>query len=313
MDEIPVGDLEPRPSHRKFVHGFEILPDGSIIFTFDGSISLQRFNACGERQWSTPGDFHHAVTLDDIGETIWTFEGNLTDSAFAQVDVDDGAVLRRIPILDVVAANPKTDVLEIRKLHGNDSNANSRNTEGKWQEDPFHFNDVDPLPAALVESFPGFEAGDLLVSARSLNLVFVLDPDTLEIKWWRSGAVQRQHDPDWLPSGEILVFNNRMSRDYSEILTINPATMEVNTLLDGRDLDFYTRIRGKSQLIDSGNLLVTSPQQGRAFEVTDAGETALEFINIKSDSDDTSYVISEIRWLPLDFFKEDTWTCAQQN
>lgn len=308
LNEIPVGDLKPLPPHRVFVHGFEILADGSVIFAFDEGVSLQKFDACGRRDWITAGLYHHAVTLDDSAETVWTLEDRGPKAGFAQVRVQDGALLRRIPVTDVIAANQMTDVLKIRH-NSDDLNPYA----DRWLTSPFHFNDIDPLPAALAERFAGFEAGDLLISARSLNLVFVMDPDTRKIKWWRSGVTRRQHDPDWLPNGQILVFNNRMDRDFSEILAIDPVTMDTTTLLDGRDLDFYSRIRGKVQSTDSGDLVITSPQQGRAFELTAAGEVALEFINTKADTDDTSYVVSELKWLPLDYFDGDGWECTLQN
>lgn len=310
LDEIPVGGREPRPKYRKFVHGVEILQDGSVIFTFDGSISLQKFNACGEREWAIPGKYHHAVTLDDTGDTVWTFSGA---STLAQVAVADGSVVRQISMDAVIAANPMMDILEIRRIHSEDIGVNSRNTTGHWLQDRFHFNDVDPLPAAIADRFESFSAGDLLVSARSLNLIFVLDPETLKIKWWRVGAVQRQHDPDWLASGEIMVLNNRMSRDFSEVVTIDPGTFDKTVILDGRNYEFYTRIRGKHQLLDDETLVVTSPQQGRAFEINRDGEVVLEVVNIKPGTGDTNYVISELKWLPRDYFNMETLACQTQN
>ncbi|MEM8842470.1 MAG: arylsulfotransferase family protein, partial [Pseudomonadota bacterium] len=252
VDEVPVGEFEPRPKFRKFVHGTELLRDGSLVFTFDGSVSLQRFDACGGRVWAIPGRYHHAVTADDTGTTVWTFVGN---DKISQVKVSDGSVLREISTDDIIRANPMIDILEIRRDHLNDLGENTKFSPGKWMADPFHFNDVDPLPTDIADRFDRFEAGDLLVSARSLNLVFVLDPDTFEIKWWRSGAVQRQHDPDWLPNGNIMVFNNRMSRDFSEIVQIDPSSMERQVVVDGRELDFYSRIRGKQQSLPDGSLV----------------------------------------------------------
>lgn len=306
LDEIPVGGLEPRAKYRKFVHGAEILRDGSVIFTFDGSISLQKFNACGEREWAIPGPYHHAVTLDESNDTVWTLADEQT---LAQIAVVDGTVVRRITMDQVITANPKTDILEIRRQHSNDLGVNSRNTAGTWLPDPFHLNDVEPLPADFADRFNQFSAGDLLVSARSLNLIFVLDQETLEIEWWRIGAVQRQHDPDWLANGEIMILNNRMSRDYSEIVTINPETFESGVFLDGRDHAFYTRIRGKKQLLDDGTLVVTSPQQGRAFEVDPDGERVFEIVNTKPGTEDTNYVISELKWFPRNYFAMEAWEC----
>ena len=306
LDEVAVGDLEPQSKLGKLVHGMEVLRDGSIIFTFDNSISLQKFDVCGAREWATAGDFHHSVALDDTSETVWTFNDQ---STIAQVSVDDGSILREISIDDVIAKNPGIDILEIRRIHFNDNHINSRETTGFWLEDPFHFNDVDPLPAAIASQFDGFEAGDLLLSSRSLNLVFVLDPDTLEVKWWRMGTVQRQHDPDWLPSGEILIFNNRMSRDYSEIITIDPNTFEKEIIVDGSAHEFYTRVRGKHQMLDDGTVVVTSAQQGRAFEVNADGDVVFEVANVKLGAENTAYVISELRWLPRDFFDAEDWQC----
>lgn len=201
LSETAMDAMEPQPPHRKFVHGVEILPDGSLIFTFDGSVSLQRIDACGKRQWATGGNFHHSVTLDDRAATVWVLGPH---DRISRIATADGSVLQEISMDEVIDRNLEIDILEIRRQHSDDPGRNSRNTEGEWMDDPFHLNDVDPLPTAVAGQFEEFQSGDLLISARSLNLVFVLDPDTLRIKWWRVGAVQRQHDPDWLADGGYL-------------------------------------------------------------------------------------------------------------
>ena len=303
LDEIQLGDTEPQAAGRKLVHGIDILPDGSILFVFDGGASIQRFDACGKRIWATAGDFNHTVNLDDAGAFAWTVRGG---EKVVKVAVADGSVAREITMQQVIDANPGIDILELRREHSNDLGANSRNTQGKWGFDAFHLNDAQPLPATMAAAFPQFAPGDLLISARSLNLIFVIDPDTLKVKWWRMGVTQRQHDPDWLPSGRIMAFDNRMSRDYSEIVTIDPMTMAADVIYDGRADGFYSRIRGKVQRLDGGTLVITSPQQGEAFEVAPDGSRPLRIADTRPGSATQNYTISEMRWLPLDFFAPGT-------
>ncbi|MFT5663609.1 MAG: hypothetical protein ACI9JR_000995 [Gammaproteobacteria bacterium] len=295
LEEEVTGVYEVRAPHRKFIHGFDILDDGSVIFSFDGGATLQRIDKCGNRVWVVEGLFHHSVTLDDKQQFVWTlrFPGDVV-----QVATATGEIGRHFTMDDVIMANPDIDILEIRRSKLNDNGGNSRNTTERWLNDPFHLNDVDPLPSALAGSYEGFDAGDLMLSARNLNLVFVLDPVTLKIKWWRTGATKNQHDPDWSSTGKITVFDNRMSRDYSRIISLDLKSYGTKSLLDGRKINFYSRIRGKHQITEAGNILVTSTQQGRVFEVDMDGNRVLEIINKKLGSDKFNYVISEAIWLP---------------
>lgn len=310
LNESQIGASVPEPKYRKIVHGVEVSRDGSTVFAFDGGISLQRFDACGKRLWAIPGYYSHAVTEDAAKQGVWTVRDKQDGSAaVVRFAIADGKILQTITMRDIIDANPNIGILTLRMLRANDLGTNKRNTQGKWLNEPFHLNDVEPLPTAIADRFENFEAGDLLISARSLNLLFVLDPKTLHVKWWRVGATEHQHDPDWMANGEISVLNNRMGRDYSEIKAINPSAFRTHTLLDGRKHDFYTRIRGKHQVFEDGRIVVTSPQQGRAFEVDGNGKETLEIVNLKPDDHAMTYAITELRWLPPDYFQKKAWQC----
>lgn len=319
LPERDIAGQDPHPPYGKFIHGFALMKDGSVIYSFDVGVSLQRFDACGHRVWSIGGDFHHAVALDADQKFAWSLrdedrsEGVL-HAMILRVDTATGAIVKRISMDDIMAANPALHILDIRSKDDNWANGNPRTQNVRWLNDPFHLNDVEPLPTALAEHFAalGFNAGDLLVSARSLNLIFVVDPQTLHVKWWHIGAWRRQHDADWLPTGEISVYDNRMDLGYSRIVAISPATENTRVLFDGRTADFYSRIRGKQQLAATGNLLISSPQQGRAFEVAPDGQMLFEVYNPKPGSTEFNYPISEVTWFPSDAFDPTKdFSCAK--
>lgn len=303
LTEDGIPGISPRPPFRKFPHGVDVLPDGSLIFNYDGGRSIQRIDACGKRIWARPGGWHHAVTLAAEGDAAWSFRGE----TMLKLSAETGETLARFDLAALIDANPDIDILQMRRRHWfpDEARFNTPGFRGGWLADPTHFNDIDPLPAALADRFPGFEAGDLAISARSANLVFVVDPDTLEIKWWRAGAVERQHDPDWRADGTISVFNNRMSRAHSDIVAIDPATFAVTETLDGAEHGFFTRIRGKHQWLDNGHLVVTSAQQGWGFEVAPDGRRVMELLNL-APGGAAIYTIADLRVLPATFAPE-TW------
>lgn len=304
LDEEDIGEREAPSPGRKFPHGFEILPDGSIVFAFDRGVSLQRVGRCGDVIWREGGLYHHSVALSEDRSSVWALRhGPAADAptdALVEVAIEDGEILREIFFDEIVAANPDIGLLEIRRKHETDPLGNGRGLSASWLKDPFHANDVEPLPASLAGAYPDFEAGDLLISLRSLNLIFVLDPSTRRIKWWRAGAWIRQHDPDWSASGEIRVFDNRKNRDFSRIVAIDPETYELRTLVEGAPLDFYTRVRGKHQEIPEGHILVTSSQQHRVFEVDQDGAIVFEALSLKADDEAFGYTLSQAIWLPVE-------------
>jgi hypothetical protein len=316
VDEASIDDPERRGPMHKFPHGLVVLPDGSILVNFDGGVSLQRFDACSASVWSLNGKYHHLMGLDEAGENVWTLVNEEPEAGAGddlalrrevqRISVEDGTIERRFTMRDVIDANPGLDVLGVRQLE---------EVVGgyTWDLDAIHDNDIEPLPQAYAATYPMFAAGDLLISLRSLNAVIVLDPETLEIKWFTMGWMRRQHDPDWEADGSITIFDNNMHRDASRILRFDPASSgPPEVILEGRDYDFYTWIRGNHETTDAGTILVTSPQQGRVFEVDEDGEVVFELLNVHGDSMNQRLVLSNAVRLPRDYFNEGVFdSCAQ--
>lgn len=296
-DELP---LSTEPNFRKNMYGVDILRDGSIIFLMhEEGGGIVKVDYCGRTQWTIDGRFHHAMTLTEDGN-FWTFEGMQADfdHVFALFNVATGKLIKRIDMKDVRAANPDTHIFALGP--------------GENLPDAVHGNDIEPLPQRLAADFPQFVPGDLLISYKMINLLFILDPNTLKIKWWRVGPWDNQHDGDWNKGGYISVFSNNQRGDikYSDIVTINPGTFESNIPLRGAAYNFYSPYNGIHEVTSAGTLLVTSSRQGRVFEVNREGDVVFDFVNSFADDKDQALHVSNARFLEQNFFEFDKFpTC----
>lgn len=299
-DDLSAGETSER---NVFLHGVAPLPDGSIVVNFDSGDTIARIGLCGDTLWTATGNFHHGIHRSHDG-TLWTWqnipateEGAPDDEHIIQVDPATGRPLRRISLLD--------DVIRRHRLHGIFAIHSEPATDRiAFAHDPFHPNDVEVLDPATARAFPMFAAGDLLISLRSLNLVAVLDGDTLAPKWSRIGPWHRQHDPDFLPDGTISVLDNAMGTGASRILAVDPATDAITTVFDGAGHgDFYTWQRGRHQTLANGNLVIAESQRGRAIEVNRAGDLVWRYENVFDAG--RNGLISEVAVLPPGFLDED--------
>lgn len=273
--EIP--ELTDNADTLKDLYGVAFLPDGSTVFTMqEVSGGLIKRDYCSRLQWTKKGDFHHTAQPTEDNTAFWTFGGQQGDMhpTLVLVDAATGKTLKTIDMAEVEKANPGIYIFDLRH-------------SGKRKRDhATHPNDIEPLPKALAPLYPRFSAGDLVLSYHTTNLIFVLDPQTLKIKWWYSGAGDGQHDPDWQSDGTISIFNNFYRADrrdmpmYSTIVSIDPANNTHRTVVDGKRFNFYSRINGHHQFTGKGTVIITSSTQGRVFEVRpETGETVFEYVN----------------------------------
>jgi len=141
-----------------------------------------------------------------------------------------------------------------------------------------------------------------------------VDPDTEIIKWHQTGPWIRQHDPDFTRSGQIVVFNNNNDAAEgtlfggSNVLAIDPGTREVTVAYQAAPGQrWFTHVRGKQQILENGNALITENEAGRVFEVTPDGEVVWEFIN-RYDEDEVARMSDAVRY-PEGYFSVGSWDC----
>ena len=67
-----------------------------------------------------------------------------------------------------------------------------------------------PSPRCLKEGI--FKKGDVLVSLRNINTIFVFNRENDKIKFIPTGSFVRQHDPDFVDGETISVFDNHPVR-----------------------------------------------------------------------------------------------------
>jgi hypothetical protein len=221
-----------------------------------------------------------------------------------QVRPEDGTVLQDISLLEVIYGSRFEGALF--------ANGADMPGSGSWGvTDPLHANHAEILSRAMAPAFPMFAAGDILISLRNIDLVAVLDGGSHRIKWSQTGPWVRQHDPHFRPDGQISVFDNRRvanaapwagdrPRFASRIVSIDPRTDQLTVLLEGsRERPFYTAQMGKHQYLPNGNVLITEPMAGRAFEATPDGRIVWSFVN-RYDAGRIAK-ISEARRYPLEY------------
>jgi hypothetical protein len=301
----------PQSDWNAEIHGAVPLPDGSVVFNFN-YLGTAKIGRCGETQWTLPLMTHHAVTYASDGTFLipnWRYiednprHANLhppyMDETILRVS-DRGQVLSEISVLDILYENNYQGLLARAGSTG----------------DIIHVNDVEELTPDLAGAFPMFSAGDWMVSMRKGSSVLVVDPRTSRLKWYQSGPWKGQHDPDFLPTGKLLIFNN--NEDSSEsgevfgggsIMEVMPSSPTVTYRYGFREGErMYTASSGKHQPLSNGNILVTEAKAGRVFEADNTGRVVWEFIN---RYDETEVVtVTEASRFPENYFTVKDWSCS---
>ena len=150
-----------------------------------------------------------------------------------------------------------------------------------------HINSIREIPQNrwFREGDERFRPGNILVSARNLNTIFVIDKTDGSVVWQYSNRLDHQHEAIMLADGAehegmILLFNNGLESLYdyrtTRVQIIDPQQKEL--LWEYSSEFFFSSIRGVAQQLAGGNILITSSRGGRTFEITPRGRIVWEWI-----------------------------------
>lgn len=277
---------------------YEVLDDGSAIVFSGGASGLHRLDICGQSMWSIPGYFNHDTAVVDGLYWVLGIDGNDMDKDLWKhwnyfniiygIDVATGEIKQEINLYDVMLKNlPDMDPLAYEQ-------ANANNRDGQLTRDIWHFNKVAVLSSAMAGEYPDFEAGDLLLSARNQNLTMIIDPKSLQIKWYSVGETQVHHDPEWIGDNKISVYNNRQRSGHwprsaaannSEIKHYDFDTGKWNVHYNAAAILGYTAKSGGHEYGNNGRMLMQFDGQGRLIELDQNNNVIWEYVNRISDDE----------------------------
>ncbi len=130
----------------------------------------------------------------------------------------------------------------------------------------------------------------ILLNARNLDTFLLLSYPSGEVLWacgdagtFGAGLFHHPHDPERLPNGNILMFDNDEhtgggARSRALELAIDPVAKTAEVVWEWRDEELWAPIMGDANRLPNGNTLVTDPWGGRLIEVNPSGDKVWEMV-----------------------------------
>jgi hypothetical protein len=247
-----------------------LLSDGSIVF-LNGCIFKVDKNS--SLVWSTANQYHHSIELGPDGN-IWTCSYNsntknsekyqILDDAIRKISVTDGKILFEKSVFEILMENGYgRGHLFITPLY----------TFNLSNLDYMHINEVQPV----FEDSRYWKKGDLFISLRHQNLVFLYRPSTNKILWSQTGPWLKQHNVEIIDSTHIGVFGNNVidakftnlkdqlidghNNQYVFDFSNNECSTPYDAFFKSANIGTYTE--GRSRVLGNGDIFVEETNKGR--------------------------------------------------
>ena len=308
-------EQDPLPENFIYMRRAHVFPNGDLLAMYVGygktpwGLALVKMDKHSNLIWKYMKQVHHDFDIDEEGN-IYTLGHHITNelpSNAKHLDPlhiedtiiklsPDGKELNKFSMMNAIANSPYKRATGLIQNHSNG--------------DYIHTNAINYINEEQAKNFPFGKPGQLLISMRELDALAVVDMKTEKISWLMTGNWRRQHDPDLLPNGNILLFDNQGKLDYlgSRVIEIDPSTNGIVWSFEGtKETPFYSLMRGSQQRLDNGNTLITESAASRILEITLEGEIVWEYSSTIRRKD----ILKKMRapalcWaerIPLDYFQ----------
>jgi hypothetical protein len=265
-------DLPPlEGAHQAPWRRVTLLEDGSLLAIHDGR-ALVRIGPDSTPIWASPLRAHHDLALEGDRIHVLTRGERIVPEVHPKVAIVDdevttldlaGNVLSELSLWEAFVQSEFRSMLDQLTVRTGDV---------------MHSNSIELLDGRLASRNPAFAAGNWLLCARDLDLVFVIDPRAGCIVWLATGPWRAPHHPTVTEHGTVLLFDN-LGRDGDsrllELEAVNGAI--VSQWAPSDPADFSTQFCGVAAPLSNGNVLVTETCRGRAFELNPTGEVVWEY------------------------------------
>lgn len=306
---LPFSQAWPNPEHIQFPVGDRymyfretyVYPNGDLLTNYEApdttpnSYGMIKIDKDSKLLWKYPGYVHHDFDVAADG-TIFALIYRFVERATPDQDQHralqpaGGGGGQPRPVVEDGVAILSPDGKLVREIYLADAIDRSAYRGLLDRIDPmmetgdlFHANSIDILTVEMAPRFPFLRAGQLLISLAAIDALVVLDPVAETIVWAATGPWLHQHDADFLPNGNMLVFDNWGAigtGGRSQVLEFEPLTTAIVWSYRGTaEHVLHSYIRSDQERLPNGNTLITESTPGRIFEVTPSGEIVWEYYN----------------------------------
>jgi len=288
LDGEIVRSWKDEPCHR-WEHA-ELLPDGDLVVVgarldedklpdpIESGRYVMRLGWNGELRWRAEINAHHDISLTADGKLMTLVlkrrrvpaidpENDIADDQITLL-APDGKVVESVSLYDLLSASDPP--FSFQKAGGHDTGAHRL-------IDILHSNAIRSasLPGLARENSI-YGPGAVLVTSRHQDELMIIDLPSRRLLWhWGRGVLSGPHEASMLPNGNILVFDNGLSRGWSRVLDLNPfAPASLVQFAPSGAARFFDRVMGSCQRLPNGNTLIVHSEGGGAFELTPQGTVA---------------------------------------